>query len=72
MADFPEGGCDAIVGGQPDDHADGTPLWRSMHIADGTVRVLSDNPAYEPFSVSLTEDTDLKIIGRVVWAGKKF
>ena len=45
---------------------------RLQFLPDGTVRVISDNPAYEPFSVSLAEDTDLKIIGRVVWAGKKF
>jgi len=34
------------------------------------MRVKSDNPSYDPFDVSL-EDDSLKIIGKVVWVGNK-
>lgn len=34
------------------------------------VRVKSDNPLYDPFDVSLLDDT-LRIVGKVVWAGSK-
>ncbi len=38
----------------------------------GVVRVSSDNPAYDPFSVNLhDEGTDFIIVGRVVWVGRK-
>lgn len=46
---------------------------RVQFLPDGSLRVLSDNPAYEPFSVRPTDaDTEFRIIGRVVWAGRKF
>jgi phage repressor protein C with HTH and peptisase S24 domain len=46
---------------------------RLQFLPDGEVRVISDNPAYEPFSVHPSADgSDFNIIGRVVWAGKKF
>ena len=34
------------------------------------MRVKSDNPSYDPFDVSL-DDNSVKIIGKVVWAGSK-
>jgi phage repressor protein C with HTH and peptisase S24 domain len=38
----------------------------------GVIRVTSDNPAYDPFSVNLKEEgTDFVIVGRVVWVGRK-
>jgi phage repressor protein C with HTH and peptisase S24 domain len=38
----------------------------------GVIRVTSDNPAYDPFSVNLQEEgTDFAIVGRVVWVGRK-
>ncbi len=46
---------------------------RLQFLPDGNIRVISDNPAYEPFTVYPAEsDIDFKIIGRVVWAGRKF
>jgi phage repressor protein C with HTH and peptisase S24 domain len=39
----------------------------------GIIRVTSDNPAYDPFSVNLQDDaTDFAIVGRVVWVGRKW
>jgi phage repressor protein C with HTH and peptisase S24 domain len=39
----------------------------------GVIRVTSDNPAYDPFSVNLQDEgTDFVIVGRVVWVGRKF
>lgn len=46
---------------------------RLQFLPNGDVRVISDNQAYEPFTVRPeSEHTDFKIIGRVVWAGRKF
>lgn len=46
---------------------------RLQFLPGGEVRVTSDNQAYEPFTVSPeTENNNFKIIGRVVWAGRKF
>lgn len=46
---------------------------RLQFLPEGDVRVISDNQAYEPFTVRPDSDsTDFKIIGRVVWAGRKF
>lgn len=45
---------------------------RLQFLPDGKLRVISDNPAYEPFTVDLaSEESGVKILGRVVWAGKK-
>ena len=38
----------------------------------GGLSVVSDNPAYKSYSVSKEQRADVHIIGRVVWAGKKF
>lgn len=46
---------------------------RLQFLPDGELWVISDNPAYEPFGVNPTSgDVDFSIIGRVVWAGRKF
>ncbi len=46
---------------------------RLQFLPDGKLRVISDNSAYEPFTVDHREsDGGFKILGRVVWAGKKF
>ena len=37
----------------------------------GQIRVKSDNPAYEPFMIATGENTDVVIVGRVVWTGRK-
>lgn len=38
----------------------------------GSVYVKSDNPAYNSMTISKDERSQLHVIGRVVWAGKKF
>lgn len=38
----------------------------------GSVHVRSDNPAYGGVTISKEERSQLHIVGRVVWAGKKF
>ena len=38
----------------------------------GGLSVVSDNPAYKSYAVSKEQRADVHIIGRVVWAGKKF
>ena len=38
----------------------------------GGLSVVSDNPAYKSYAVSKEQCADVHIIGRVVWAGKKF
>ncbi len=46
---------------------------RLQFMPTGDVRVISDNQSYEPFTVHPeSENTTFRIIGRVVWAGKKF
>lgn len=46
---------------------------RLQFLPDGAVRVISDNPSYAPFTVRPdNEATDFRIIGQVVWAGRKF
>jgi transcriptional regulator with XRE-family HTH domain len=38
----------------------------------GMIRVTSDNPAYDSFTVNLQDEgTDFVIVGRVVWVGRK-
>ncbi|GAB3231595.1 S24 family peptidase [Pseudaeromonas pectinilytica] len=36
------------------------------------VRVISDNPIYASRDISKAELAELNIVGRVVWAGRKF
>lgn len=38
----------------------------------GGVRIISDNPLYKSRDLSKTELAELDLVGRVVWAGKKF
>ncbi len=52
---------------------DGSLLVKRLQRLPGRqVKVTSDNPAYEPFNISLeTPGEDLAIIGRVVWTGRR-
>ena len=46
---------------------------RLQFLPDGEIRVISDNPAYEPFTVHPSDgESDFNIVGRIVWAGRKF
>ena len=38
----------------------------------GGIRIISDNPLYKSCDLSKAELTELDLVGRVVWAGKKF
>ncbi|WP_241085759.1 S24 family peptidase [Candidatus Vondammii sp. HM_W22] len=45
---------------------------RLQRLPGHQVKVTSDNPAYDPFNISLeTRDEDLAIIGRVIWTGRR-
>lgn len=44
---------------------------RIQHRLDGSLEVISDNQRYRPETVTGNEANQLKIIGRVVWAGRK-
>lgn len=45
---------------------------RLQCLPENMIRVLSDNPAYESFSLDLSDKpTGLSIMGRVVWFGRK-
>ena len=45
---------------------------RLQYIADDTLRVLSDHPAYEAFSIQPSETSSgLSLMGKVVWFGRK-
>lgn len=45
---------------------------RLQYIADNTLRVLSDHPAYEAFSVQISRPpSGLSLMGKVVWLGHK-
>lgn len=43
---------------------------RLQILPDRKIRVKSDNPAYDPFDVSIDSDS-VRIVGKVVWAGNK-
>lgn len=46
---------------------------RLQFLPNGEMLVTSDNPAYKPFQVKLHDGSeDIQIIGRVVWAGRRF
>lgn len=46
---------------------------RLQRLPGGRLQVSSDNPAYKPFEIDLkTQARDFAIIGKVVWAGKRF
>lgn len=38
---------------------------------DGTVVIISDNPVYEPEIILKERAESLRIVGRVIWTGKK-
>lgn len=52
---------------------DGTLLVKRLQRLPGAqVKVSSDNPAYDPFTVSLTDGNgEMDIVGRVVWCGRR-
>lgn len=45
---------------------------RLQRRVDGQVIVKSDNPAYEPEMIGPEAVDSLKVVGRLVWAGRKF
>lgn len=46
---------------------------RLQRLPGGRLQVSSDNPAYRPFEIDMkTQGRDFAIIGKVVWAGKRF
>lgn len=52
---------------------DATLVKRIQHLPGGTLRVTSDNPSYEPFTFDMKEEQpDFALIGRVVWAPRKY
>ena len=45
---------------------------QTQRLPNGRLLVKSANPAYDPFEINLLEtDSDVKIIGRVVWVGRQ-
>jgi len=36
---------------------------------DGALKIISDNPVYEPVLLTAAEAPDLRVLGRIVWAG---
>lgn len=44
---------------------------RIQKLFDGSLIIKSDNPAYEPQKISPEQADRLRIIGRVVWAGRR-
>ena len=46
---------------------------RLQKLPGGVIKVTSDNQAYEPYEISeSTKHDDFSIVGRVVWAGRRF
>ncbi|MEM8804462.1 MAG: S24 family peptidase [Cyanobacteria bacterium P01_G01_bin.38] len=46
---------------------------RLQYWVDNTLQVLSDNPAYETFSIELSDrPSPLSIMGKIVWVGHKY
>jgi phage repressor protein C with HTH and peptisase S24 domain len=44
---------------------------RLQYLPKGIIRVTSDNPAYEPYVVDLSEEgLDFKVVGKVIWTMK--
>lgn len=45
---------------------------RLQRLPGGRLEVVSDNPAYKPFTVSLADEgASIAVIGRVIWAGRR-
>ncbi len=45
---------------------------RLQYVVDKTLRVLSDHPAYEAFSIQISKtSSSLSLMGKVVWFGRK-
>lgn len=62
-------GADAIYVLRLDGHLYAKRCQRGL---DGSVRVISDNPAYQEQTISASNLADLHVVGRVVWAGRFF
>lgn len=45
---------------------------RLQRLMGNKLKVISDNPAYEAFTINNFDTEDQGIIGRVIWAGKRF
>lgn len=44
---------------------------RVQFLLKGRIKVISDNAAYEPMHIDLSQDEEVKLLGRVVWFGKR-
>lgn len=45
---------------------------RLQHLPNSSIKVISENQSYEPFTINLQDESnDLGIIGRVVWSGQR-
>ncbi len=45
---------------------------RVQRLPGGKIKISSDNKAYEPYTLDLTQMDNFAVIGRVVWAGRRF
>ena len=45
---------------------------RVQRLPGGKIKISSDNKAYEPYTLDLAEIDNFAVIGRVVWAGRRF
>lgn len=45
---------------------------RLQRLPGNALNVSSDNPAYKPFIIDRKSDGDFAIVGRVIWAGRRF
>ena len=50
----------------------GLSIKRLQRLPDGVILVKSDNAAYQQYSLSAQQAENIKIIGKVVWSGRKF
>ncbi|MBU2551823.1 MAG: helix-turn-helix domain-containing protein [Proteobacteria bacterium] len=44
---------------------------RLQALPGGTIKVISDSPAFESFSIGPEESRQMTVVGRVVWTGRK-
>lgn len=51
---------------------DGLMVKRVQRDTDGTVLLKSDNPQYPPFSLDPSRLEQLRVVGKLVWSGKRF
>ena len=45
---------------------------RLQHMSDGRLKVMSDNPAYEPELIEPDRVQNIQVLGRVCWVGRNF